>query len=298
MLAERMHEQRIPGLSYAITIDGELVAASGFGVREVASQAPVEADTVFRIASMTKSFTALAILKLRDAGKLDLDDPASRHVPEMRGWRVPTADSGPVTIRHLLAHAAGFPEDDPQGNYTLDTTPAELSALLSNGATFSTATGTAYEYSNFGFMILGQIVTNVAERPFQEYITEEILRPLGMHSTYWDPDAVHAEKRARGYARKEDAWVEEPQHADGAGAAMGGLLSSAPDLVRFVAMMLAAYPPRDDPGQPPAARRTLRQMQAGLGFPSVSLVSGVKGAAPVARAESYGFGLYSLGDCG
>ena len=94
------------------------------------SKAPVDADTVFRIASMTKSFTAMAILKLRDEGKLSLDDPAEKYVPEMKGLVYPTSDSPKITIRHLLSHAEGFPEDNPWGDQQLADTDEQLSAMI------------------------------------------------------------------------------------------------------------------------------------------------------------------------
>src|SRR5262245_37528538 len=105
-----------PGAAWGIIIDGELAHQGTFGVRDVATKAPVDGDTVFRIASMTKSFTAMSILKLRDAGKLSLDDPAERYVPELKTLRYPTSDSPRITVRHLLTHSAGFPEDNPWGD--------------------------------------------------------------------------------------------------------------------------------------------------------------------------------------
>src|SRR5882762_7005553 len=109
-------QAHVPGAAWGIVIDGQLAHTGAAGVRDVAAKAPVDADTVFRIASMTKSFTAMAILKLRDEGKLSLDDPAERHVPELKSLAYPTSDSPRITIRHLLSHAEGFPEDNPWGD--------------------------------------------------------------------------------------------------------------------------------------------------------------------------------------
>ena len=119
---------RVPGIAYGIVIDGRLVHSGAVGYRDIRTKAPVDADTVFRIASMTKSFTALCILRLRDEGKLSLDDPAERYVPELAGLGYPTADSPRITIRHLLSHAEGFPEDNPWGDRQLAATDAEMSA--------------------------------------------------------------------------------------------------------------------------------------------------------------------------
>ena len=127
---EFVRTAHVPGAAWGIVIDGTLAHSGAAGVRDVASQAPVDADTVFRIASMTKSFTAVAILKLRDQGRLSLDDPAERYVPELRGLPYPTSDAPRITIRHLLSHSAGFPEDNPWGDQQLADTDAQLTEML------------------------------------------------------------------------------------------------------------------------------------------------------------------------
>ena len=157
------------------------------GLRDVGAKAPVDTNSVFRIASMTKSFTAMAIMRLRDEGKLSLDDPAERYVPELKKLKYPTTDSPKITIRHLLSHSAGFPEDNPWGDQQLARTDAELSAMLKKGIPFSNPPGVAYEYSNYGFAILGRIVTRASGKPYNEYIATHILRPLDMRSTTLSP---------------------------------------------------------------------------------------------------------------
>ena len=292
---EAARELHLPGAAYGVVIDGELVLVKGVGLRDVAAKAPADADTAFRIASMTKSFTALAILKLRDEGKLALDDPVGRYIPELAAMPLPTKDSGPITIRQLLSHRAGFPEDNPWGDRQLDTSNEELAAWLRAGIPFSTAPGTTFEYSNYGFALLGQVVSRVSGMRYEDYISREILQPLGMTSTYWDPQAVPRDRLATSY--KRDGTTVEAQLADGTFGSMGGLLTTARDLSRWVALMLSAWPPRDDPEQPPALRRSLREMQQGLGVPTLFVDRSVPGAPAVVRANSYGFGLASTQDC-
>jgi Beta-lactamase len=142
--AARSH---IPGAAWGIVIDGALAHGGVTGTRDIESKAPVTPDSVFRIASMTKSFTAIAILKLRDEGKLSLDDPAENYVPEMKALVYPTSDSPKITIRHLLSHAEGFPEDNPWGDQQLADSDAQLSAMIRGGIPFSNAPGTAYEWT-------------------------------------------------------------------------------------------------------------------------------------------------------
>ncbi|MEO6223683.1 MAG: serine hydrolase domain-containing protein, partial [Vicinamibacterales bacterium] len=158
VFASFAQSSRVPGIAYGVLIDGQLVHTGSVGVRELASRSPITPDTVFRIASMTKSFTALCILKLRDEGKLSLDDPAERYVPELAGLKYPTADSPKLTIRHLLSHSEGFPEDNPWGDQQLAVSETEFTAMLKAGIPFSNAPGVAYEYSNYGFAILGRVV--------------------------------------------------------------------------------------------------------------------------------------------
>ena len=109
-------DAHIPGMVWGIVQDGRLVHVKGAGVQDIDTKRPVNADTLFRIASMTKAFTALSILKLRDEGKLSLDAPVETYVPEMRGWKYPTEDSPKIRVRELLTHTAGFVTDDPWGD--------------------------------------------------------------------------------------------------------------------------------------------------------------------------------------
>jgi CubicO group peptidase (beta-lactamase class C family) len=119
VMREFVARENVPGAAWGIVVDGRLAHLGTTGLRDVEGARPVQGDSVFRIASMTKSFTAMAILKLRDEGKLSLDDPAERYVPELGGLRYPTDDAPRITLRHLLTHAAGFPEDNPWGDQQL-----------------------------------------------------------------------------------------------------------------------------------------------------------------------------------
>ena len=123
-------QQHVPGAAWGIVVEGQPAHLGTTGFRDIPTKSPVTADTVFRIASMTKSFTAMAILKLRDEGKLALDDPAEKYVPEMKALKYPTSDSPKITVRHLLSHSEGFPEDNPWGDRQLADSEEQLSALI------------------------------------------------------------------------------------------------------------------------------------------------------------------------
>jgi CubicO group peptidase (beta-lactamase class C family) len=109
-------ERRIPGMVWGVVIDDRLAHVNSYGVRDRMSQKMVTPDTAFRIAFMTKSFTALAILKLRDEGRLSLEDPVSKWIPQFARMELPTRDTPPLRIRQLMSHSAGFPEDNPWGD--------------------------------------------------------------------------------------------------------------------------------------------------------------------------------------
>jgi CubicO group peptidase (beta-lactamase class C family) len=174
--AEQHH---VPGMVYGVLLDGDLVHTLRLGTRSAGEDAPVDADTVFRIASMSKSFAALAVVMLRDAGKLRLDDPAAAYAPELVGIAYPTRDSAPITVRQLLTMAAGWPEDDPWGDRQLAWSNAELAAHLAQGVAFSQAPGVAFEYSNLGYMALGRVIHGASGLSAPEYITRHILQPAG-----------------------------------------------------------------------------------------------------------------------
>src|ERR1700712_3892413 len=124
--AEQNH---FPGLVYGIVVDGTLVHAGSVGYTDLKEKTSATSKSAFRIASMSKSFTAMAILKLRDEGKLKLDDPAFLYIPEMKHIIYLTKDASPITVRNLLTHGAGFPEDNPWGDRQLADTDKDLSEL-------------------------------------------------------------------------------------------------------------------------------------------------------------------------
>lgn len=279
---------RVPGIAYGVLIDGELVHTGTVGTRDRGTGAPVLPGTVFRIASMTKSFTALAILALRDAGRLSLDDPAERYVPELAALKYPTTDSPRITIRHLLSHAEGFPEDNPWGDQQLAVTEDEFTALLRSGIPFSNAPGVAYEYSNYGFAILGRIVSRVSGVPYADYVRATILQPLGMSATTLEPRAVPRDRLALGYRWEDNTWKEEPQLPDGAFGAMGGMLTSIEDLAKFVGFQMRAWPARDGADTGPVSRASLREMQQ---VSRTRPATASTGGGVQLSAQGYGYGL-------
>ncbi|MFN2316293.1 MAG: serine hydrolase domain-containing protein [Gemmatimonadales bacterium] len=293
-----MEQRRVPGIAWGLLVDGELVHVGTAGLRELATSTPVTRETVFRIASMTKSYTALAILRLRDEGRLSLDDPAERYVPELRGLAYPTGDSPRITIRHLLSHATGFPEDNPWGDQQLDATDEAMSAMMRGGIPFSNPPGLYYEYSNYGFAILGRIVANVSGMSYPEYLRAEILDPLGLTATTLEAGEVPTDRLAHGYRWEDEQWKEEPPLPDGAFGPMGGMLTTIDELGRYVAFLMNAWPPRDDPDTGPVRRASVREMQqVARPRPARVLEADSTGRVEL-NAGGYGYGLGISQSCG
>jgi len=288
-----------PGLAYGIVLDGELAHAAGLGQRHLGGLPP-DAGTVFRIASMTKSFTASAILALRDDGALKLDDAAQEYVPELRGWPPVTPDSARVSIRHLLTMTAGLPTDDPWGDRQQGLPLEDFAAFLSGGVRFNWAPGTRFEYSNLGYAVLGRVITAVTGAAYPDYIRHRLLHPLGMMRTGYEAEefetpgeqATEPAGTARGYRRTPAGWAEVGFDAAGAFAPMGGIFSCVTDLARWVAGFAAAFPPgaKADHAHPirQATRREMQLPQVLTGWDKPAAFPG--DAAPALSA--YGFGLF------
>jgi CubicO group peptidase (beta-lactamase class C family) len=292
-----MERSQAPGAVFGVIVDGELVWVKAAGVREKTNDAAVTPETVFRIASMTKSFTAMAILKLRDDGKLSLDDPVAKYVPELANLPYPTTDSQVLTVRHLLTHSEGFPEDNPWGDRQLAQSDATMREWLRAGIPFSTSPGTAFEYSNYGFAILGQIVAKASGRPYADYVRDNILRPLGMNASTFEMSSVPREQIALGYRREDNNYKPEPILAHGSFGAMGGLWTNAHDLARYVAFLMSAFPPRDEPERGPVKRSSAREMQQAWRPSPASAFRPTVDAPLQIGVSAYGYGLGVSQDC-
>jgi CubicO group peptidase (beta-lactamase class C family) len=290
IIREFVERNHVPGAAWGIVVDGELAHGGTAGYRDIEAKAPVELDTAFRIASMTKSFTAMAILKLRDEGRLSLDDPAEKYVPEMKNLVYATTDAPRITVRHLLSHAEGFPEDNPWGDRQLADTDAQLSEMVRRGIPFSHAPGTAYEYSNYGFAILGRIVSNVSRMPYKDYVEANILKPLKMTGTRLEPSEVPASKLAHGYRWEDERWKDEPILAHGAFGSMGGMITTVPDLARYISVYMDAWPPHDGPEKAPITRASLREMQQ-VWRPAPAAVGRAADGSIQFTAGGYAYGL-------
>ncbi len=283
-------KHHFPGYAYGIVVDGQLLYKGAEGFANIEEKIPATTSSMFRVASMSKSFTSLAILHLRDAGKLKLDDPVEMYIPELKGQGL-TNDAPVITIGHLMSHSAGFPEDNPWGDRQLADSEKDLTDLINGKLSFSNVAGVEYEYSNLGFAMLGYIIHKVSGLSYDEYIQKNILNPLGMNQTTYEYTVIPKEKFAFGYRYINDTWRKEQPLKDGIYGAMGGMITSIDMFGKYVAMHEAAWPERNDVETLPVKRSSIREMHQPSRFislnPSYTFPSGKK----LATTGSYTYGL-------
>ena len=272
-------EKGFPGVAVGIVRPGEPLEVFATGTRVLDANLEPDAMSVFRIASMTKSFTAAAVLLLRDRGQLALDDIAQRYLP----W----LDDQRITIRDLLTMNAGFPTDDPWGDRHEGTPLDQFDALVARGLSRIRATRTGFEYSNLGYALLGRVVHQITGRDYTEFVETELLAPLGMMSTRFNVEQVPESLLATGYHPVAAGLVAEPPTPPGAFSPMGGLHSNVADLAKWVQGFLDAHAGIE--GHPLSVSSRL-EMQQPQNFSRL-----VVGAEPgVASSLSYGFGLIAV----
>lgn len=296
LFQEHAEVRHIPGIAYGIVVGDELVLKGSTGTINLEKDLPVGTRSQFRIASMTKSFTAMAILKLRDEGKLSLEDPVQKFIPEVKMIEYPTSDSPLIDVENLLTMTAGFPEDNPWGDRQLDESDQMLVDLMQSGVSVANPISHTFEYSNTGYALLGKIISEVSNRPFQTYIKEEILQPLGMNQTYWEYENISEELLALGYRWEDEQWKREPMLHDGAYGAMGGLITSIEDFSKYVSFHLSAWPPRSESDTGPVKRSSLREMHTPQYSQLIAQAQDWNGASCPALS-GYGFGLRILESC-
>ncbi|HEY0251721.1 MAG TPA: serine hydrolase domain-containing protein [Kofleriaceae bacterium] len=285
-VAEEIARQHLPGLALGVVVDGELVYSKGYGVADVDTKTAPDLDTAYRIGSLTKSFTALGVLSLRDEGVLALEDPLVKWVPEAAGLVYPTRDAAPITVRQLLTHTSGLPREYDR----LKTkTEAELVAQL-NGLPLENPPGQVFSYSNLGFVMLGLTVAHASHHTFRETIAKRIFEPLGMTASAFDSSP----KLAPAY-RDDNHTIESKINDYGLGVGGGGIVSTVRDLARYVSFELAAYPPRNDADSGPIRRATIRESHT-TGFAVAAGIGRREGTLEL-DASSYGFGWIAHRTC-
>ena len=282
----------VPGLTWGVVKRGEAMVHGGFaGTADVESGRKVEADTRFRIASMTKAFTALTLFDLAAEGKLRLDDKVAAYVPEVAGW------GEALTVTDLVHHMGGFVTDDPWGDRQTPLPEAEFSVLLKAGVPLTRAPGIIHEYSNLGYALIGRIIRNISGRPFEAEIASRRFAPLDMAATSFNLADVPRAKLATGWRWEDGKWLREPDMAPGTFGAMGGVITTGPDYAKWIDHLLAAWP-APVPGEAEAKTRTsVRALLRGEGSPRRMMRPTMTATSPCTVAVVYGAGLRVGDDC-
>ncbi|MCC6173995.1 MAG: beta-lactamase family protein [Chloroflexi bacterium] len=241
LAADLVVEHSLPGLVVALVDDGDIIWGQGFGQTGAPASGSrrLDLDTIFRVASITKTFTALALVQLRDEGRLRLDDPLVAHLPEFAAVRNPFGPLEDVTLRRLASHSSGLMGEPPLDHWQTLCFPTREEVLASlPDVAVMIPPGSAFKYSNLGYTLLGEVVERRAERSYIEYVREAILRPLGMASSAFALTDALAERAATGHMPHpfEDEAQPAPDAPCNGMAAAAQLWTSARDLARWIAL--------------------------------------------------------------
>jgi CubicO group peptidase (beta-lactamase class C family) len=228
---------QVPGVSAAIVHDQQVLWSGGFGRADVAGDRPATAETLYSICSISKVFTSVAVMQQRDRGKLRLDDPVQRHLPWFALKRA--EGEGDVTVEGLLTHSAGLPRESEHAYWSAPdfTFPSREEVMRTVGGQEPLyAPATAFQYSNLGLTLAGEVVAATASEPYDAYVRREILEPLGLRSTTPEmPEAERGGRLATGYGprNRQGRRDELPFFSARAIAPAAGFASNAEDLARF-----------------------------------------------------------------
>jgi CubicO group peptidase (beta-lactamase class C family) len=196
-VSTEMSRQHIPGMAVAVVKNGEVMLAKGYGLANLEHEVPATAHSIFQSGSVSKQFTAAAIMLLEEQGKLHLDDPIARYLPRTKArW-------GPITVRHLLTHTSGIPDYEDEVDTRRDYSEHELAEFVGRLPRTS-APGDDFEYSNSGYMLLGIVIRTITGKFHGDFIRENILEPLGMATARILTDAETVPHRVAGYQMSTD----------------------------------------------------------------------------------------------
>ncbi len=250
LAAQTQRDGGIGGLTIGVISGGKLAWTRSYGSSDAESKRPASADTVYRIGSITKQFTALMLLQLVEQGKVGLTDPVERYVPEITAIPKFRPDTPPITLLQLATMTSGLARE-PKGPADHSNGPVSgwtQKVLVSlPQTTFQYEPGTQYLYSNIGYATLGLALERAAGRPFTDYVQEQIVKPLGMTRTAFELTPEMRAHAARGYSKSKDGkvdWQTAERELDGRGYRVpnGALMSTVTDLAKFVLFELGEGP--------------------------------------------------------
>ena len=227
-VVQKLIDTKVPAAGVAVVRDGKVVLAKGYGAADIENRTPANENTAFQIASVTKQFTAVAVMMLVEDGKLKLDDTLGKYVTD-----VPAKWSG-VTIRQLLNQVSGIPNYTAVGKLVSDKvyTQAEILALVKDVAP-RFEPGTKWEYSNTNYFLLGMIIEKVSGKSYPDFMRERIFKPLGMTSTVINTSGLKIRNTALGYERSGATWQRSRTDDPSQPWAAGAIVSTAADMAKW-----------------------------------------------------------------
>ena len=242
---QSMRKHGIVGSSFMLIHDGQVIAQEFFGLADQEKQQPVDEDTIYHWASITKTFTGVAIMQLRDRGLLKLDDPIIKYLPELGAVHNPFGDMSQITIRHLLTHSAGFRAPTWPWGGDKDWHPHEpqywsqLVAMMPYTEILFKP-GSKFSYSNPGIIFLGRVIELITKDDYEVYIDKNIFKPLEMYRAYFDTTPQHLLKhRSHSYYLKEGKLTPARFDVDtGVTVSNGGLNAPLPDMVKYINFLM------------------------------------------------------------
>ncbi len=241
---EALQRSGIAGSSLMIIRDGQVFAHAEEGMQNLDARHPITRDTIYHWASITKTFTGIAIMQLRDRGLLSLDDPVVKYVPELRQVHDPFGDVADIKIRHLMSHSAGFRASTwPWGGdkpwHPFEPTKWDQLVAMLPYTDVQFAPGSTYSYSNPGVIFLGRIIELLSGDDYEVYVTKNILMPLGMHHTFFDRAPYFLlPHRSHSYFRDDSGLREARFDFDtGITVSNGGLNAPFTDMAKYLAFL-------------------------------------------------------------
>src|SRR5438067_1123448 len=242
---QRVQQAGIVGSGLMFVKDGAVMAKAFEGFQDLQTKRPIDEQTIYHWASITKTFTGVAIMQLRDRGLLSLDDPAVKYVPELRAVHNPYGDVSQVTIRHLMTHSAGFRAATwPWGGdapwHPFEPTRWEQVVAMFPYTELMFRPGTKYSYSNPGVIFLGRIIQLLSGDDYEVYIAKNIFMPLGMTRSFFDRAPYHlVGHRSHSYTRSDEGLKEQRFDFDtGITVSNGGLNAPLGDMAKWLAFLI------------------------------------------------------------
>jgi CubicO group peptidase (beta-lactamase class C family) len=237
---------QIPGMSIVIVHDQDVLLAKGFGYADLEKKTPADTRTVYRTGSVTKAFTAQMLMQLSEAGKLHLDDPIEKYLPEFKiKSRFP--DARPATFRQVAAHYSGLPREAPmlheyQNTDEFPSVEEQLKSLQAADSEMILPAMTMYSYSNLGYDIMGLAMSRIANQPYDEYVAAQILKPLGMDLSGFALTEPMKKHFAVGYKAAGPDGTHERSSYPAVGTAAGMLYSNVDDMGKWLSSFFLQGP--------------------------------------------------------